>query len=74
LRSRGWLEFRLRSVNGSGWPDTFYVKKGRCVFIEYKTPEGELSDIQEKRIAQLQEERMEVYVIDSVENLKSFFL
>jgi hypothetical protein len=74
LNRKGWICFRLRSVNGSGWPDCFYIRKGVVMFIEYKTPDGTLSDIQLKRITEIQEEQFDVYVIDSLEHLKKLRL
>lgn len=70
----GWLPFRLRSMNGSGWPDYFYIRKGnKVVFIEYKTPTGTLSDIQKEKISEIQELGFDVYVIDRFNELKRIF-
>jgi hypothetical protein len=74
LIKNGWIAFRLRSVDGSGWPDSFYIRKGVAMFIEYKTPKGILSDIQLRRIAEIQEQRFDVYVVDSLEHLKKLKL
>lgn len=73
MKSQGWIPFRLRSVDGSGWPDCFYIKNGRCVFIEYKTPSGKLSAIQYNRIAEIQEQQFDVFVISDINLLKEIF-
>lgn len=73
LERKGWIAFRLRTPDGSGWPDNFYIRRGKVLFIEYKTPQGTLSDIQRLRINQIQDQGFEVLVIDSWEALSEAY-
>lgn len=71
LERKGWIPFRLRSADGSGWPDNFYIRRGVCIFIEYKTPNGKLSAIQHKRLDQIRAQGFEAWVVDGIDSLIS---
>lgn len=38
LERAGWLFVDLSTL-GRGWPDGVFIKHGRCVWTEFKTPE-----------------------------------
>ena len=64
---RGWLVQKLASQSANGWPDRFFARKGRLLFVEFKAP-GERPTVQQmKRHREMQEQGIEVHVIDSLE-------
>jgi len=53
LRALGWFVLRLVLPGRRGFPDTFAMKNGSVLFIEFKQPGGELSPQQEQVIEML---------------------
>lgn len=54
-----------------GFPDAFLVFAGRAALVELKSPtgKGRLSKKQEREIARLREQGMNVYVVDTYEGV-----
>ena len=50
---RGWLSIKNIQVNLNGWPDRMYLKNGMVFFIEFKSEEGTVSELQKYRIDQI---------------------
>lgn len=69
-RSTGWRPFKWASPGHRGVPDRVFFRKGRFVAIEFKQPGGRTTKLQDRIIAQLQEEGFEAYVVDSIEDAK----
>lgn len=66
----GWLTRKLQWIGRVGAPDRFMAKKGRVVLVEFKAP-GQLARAEQLREhARLREAGVEVYVIDSLEELR----
>lgn len=66
-KANGWLTQKLDTGKISrGWPDRLIIlPNGGVVFVEFKTPRGKLSPLQEHRIGQLREYGQNVYVCRS---------
>lgn len=63
-RAAGWIAIK---IGFEGWPDHLYIKGGRYVWIEYKTPWGVEAPLQRNKIRKLTEAGCEAYFVDSVE-------
>jgi hypothetical protein len=62
----GWLVRKLSWIGRRGAPDRMFMKRGRCIFIEFKAT-GETPDpIQVREIARMRAAGMEVHVIDDI--------
>lgn len=67
---RGWFTFKVESPTMNGLPDRFYARRGVIVFIEWKRPGGPVRPQQEKRIKEMLEHGITVYILDSMEEFK----
>ncbi len=64
-------KFQGGMYGSGGWPDFDYLKKGGEVFfIEYKAPNGAVTELQAQRHAQLRAFGFRVYVCDSSDQAK----
>ena len=64
----GGLFWKITSPGNAGVPDRLVILPGGgLTFMEIKTADGELSEIQEYQIAQLQKRRIPVVVIYGME-------
>ena len=64
-RATGWLAWKMKIEGRNGAPDFWFFKNADMVIIEFKSPDGELSVQQERRIKDLRAHGFEVHVIDS---------
>lgn len=75
-RAVGWFVTKVMRTSDNGFPDRFFARnheqdrcpycgRGRVVLMEWKKKGKPLSDIQEKRVAELREAGLEVYVVDN---------
>ena len=72
-RTRGWICEKVVSLSRKGWPDRFFLRKGRIVLCELKAP-GEVPNTQQlKRHRELREAGAEVVWFDNLEVAKEFF-
>lgn len=62
-RATGWLAWKMRIEGRNGCPDMVFVKKGRVVWMEFKSSVGRLSVQQQLRIAELKAHGAEAYVV-----------
>ncbi len=46
LQSEGWLVIRMTSVTPNGVPDLLALKRGKTWFLELKSSDGDMSEIQ----------------------------
>lgn len=62
---------KMAAVGHTGFPDAFLVFAGRAALVELKSPKGtgRLSKKQEREIARLREQGMNVYIVDSKEDV-----
>jgi hypothetical protein len=70
LKSNGWFQLNLISTSPSGIPDRVAFKDGRYIWFEIKKPGGRLQPNQEYMIDKMKSYGMEVYVVDSLEEVK----
>lgn len=66
-RQKGWLTYKFTSPARRSVPDRLFVREGRVVFIEFKSPAGKLTPGQVREIAELGAHGAEVHVCRSVE-------
>jgi len=68
--AQGWMSMKLVSSNHRSVMDRMFVRRGRVVFIEFKTPKGKLTDGQTREIARFRAAGAEVHVARSLEDVK----
>lgn len=61
-QQNGILVRKVQWLGRRGAPDRLFMANGLAVFIEFKSPTGKLSKIQEREIARLREAGMLVQV------------
>ena len=67
---RGWLAIKVTTSSTNGWPDFYYLRRGRHVWVEWKKS-GEPPGLhQVERIREIEEHGGEVYVFDNLEDFK----
>jgi hypothetical protein len=65
-KKAGYFVTKIEKTSTDGFPDRFYARDGRVVLIEWKKDDGDVSQIQEKRISELRSAGVEVYVVRDV--------
>jgi len=60
----GWMVVKLIKTTANGIPDLLLLRNGVCMFIEVKSENGVLSEIQKYRIAELQKKRFQVLILN----------
>lgn len=66
-RKLGWREYKLGTRNKVGLPDRMFLRKGRCLFIEFKSPNKTPRKIQQIMQQEIINEGFEVYNIDNID-------
>jgi len=70
-RERDWLSIKLENTGHTGIPDRLFLKGGRAVFVEFKTPgSGRLSVFQLHWLEQLNREQFTARMIWTIEEFK----
>jgi hypothetical protein len=70
-KSKGILSYKFNSQSAIGVPDRIFMCDGNKIFfIEFKSPAGSLSTIQNYMIKKLREKGCVVYVVDDTEKGK----
>ena len=67
-KSQGWLAFKWASPAHRGVPDVIFMKGGRLIIVEFKSPTGKggLSPLQKKTITDIKEVGgFPVFVVDN---------
>ncbi|TIW05340.1 MAG: hypothetical protein E5V74_03355 [Mesorhizobium sp.] len=67
-RSRGWLARRVQYIGRHGAPDTWFVKGGRWIIVEFKNLDEPPKIHQTREHKRLRAHGAEVHVIDNVED------
>jgi len=71
LKSNGWIVLKTIKLSDSGYPDLFCFKEGKTIFIEVKDGnKGVVSELQNYRIKELQNQGFEVYIIKFLNEIK----
>lgn len=68
--TQGWLSAKLTSPSFRGWPDRVFMREGRVVFIEFKTPTGRTTPLQEACLNRLRSAGAETHVCHSIDEVK----
>ncbi len=69
----GWLVFKWVSPNNRGVPDRIFIKDGRLVMVEFKALGKKPTPLQKRVLDKLINEKMEVHVINDIEQGKELF-
>ena len=73
VKAIGGKAYKLISPGSNGIPDRLVcLPGGRVIFVELKSPSGELSKQQKHRIAELLRMGQQVYVLYSVADVNAF--
>jgi len=62
---KGWLPLKIIQSNLNGWPDTAFLKDGKVFFIEFKSKNGRLSELQKYRIEQIRKLKFHCFIFKS---------
>lgn len=74
LESQGWLVVKIIQTNKNGWPDLQLHAFGVTIFIEVKSENGKLSELQKYRQKQLQDNGFFVITSSSLNHLQNEFI
>jgi Holliday junction resolvase-like predicted endonuclease len=70
LESEGWYVVKIIQTNKNGWPDLQIHLDGITIFIEVKSEEGKVSELQKYRHEQLQKKGFHIIITSSLNNLQ----
>ena len=74
LEKEGWLVVKIIQSNKNGWPDLQLHKFGITVFVEVKSENGKVSELQKYRHQQLIDEGFHVIITKSLKDLQHEFI
>jgi len=74
LENEGWLVVKIIQTNKNGWPDLQLHAFGVTIFIEVKSENGKLSELQKYRHKQLQDKGFFVITSSSLNHLQNEFI
>jgi len=69
LESHGWFVTKLKATSTNGIPDLLCIKRGRIAFLEVKTDDGVVSELQKYMIDKLNGHGCYARVVRSVEDV-----
>lgn len=69
-KGRGWLTYKFVSPSNKGVPDRVLLKRGVCIFIEFKAKGKLPTKLQAKVLASIHNQGFLTYVVDNVEEGK----
>ena len=69
LESHGWFVTKLMKTSTNGIPDLLCLRKGLAVFLEVKTDDGVVSQLQQFMIDKLKRNGFHARVVRSVEDV-----
>ena len=67
----GWLVVKIIQTNKNGWPDLQVHKNNYTIFVEVKSENGKLSELQKYRHEQLREKGFIVIITSSLKQLEN---
>jgi G:T-mismatch repair DNA endonuclease (very short patch repair protein) len=67
----GWTVRKYVTPGHKGAPDRILRRQGVVFWIEFKSPYGGLSALQEREIQRIKNDGFKVYVIDNIEDGKN---
>ena len=74
LEDAGWLVVKIIQTNRNGWPDLQIHKNGFTYFIEVKSENGKVSELQKYRHKQLEKQGFRVFIVSSLKQLLHEFI
>ena len=72
LEKKGFLVVKTIVLNVSGYPDIFAFRNGEALFVEVKSKNGKLSELQEYRIKKIREQGFKVLIVNDLKTLIDF--
>lgn len=72
LEKQGFLVVKTIVLNVSGYPDIFAFRNGEALFVEVKSKNGKLSELQEYRIKKIREQGFKVLIVNDLKTLINF--
>ncbi len=69
-KKQGFETRKVKFIASNGAPDRIFFKKGRFIWVEFKTTGGVVSELQKAQINKLREAGQEVYIIFSIDDFK----
>lgn len=69
-RGQGWLARKFKSPMRNGGTDYIFGKAGRVIFVEFKAPGKEPTELQAEEHGKLREAGLTVYWFDNVDEFK----
>lgn len=69
LEAFGWLVIKLIQTNRNGIPDLMCIKGGRVIFMEIKTSDGVISELQQHMLVKLNACGCHARVVRSIEDV-----
>jgi hypothetical protein len=70
LRRLKWQVIKIGLCSRGGWPDTYALKDGRHLWIEFKKPGGHPDPLQHVVHEMIRAQNAEVWVIDDIAEFK----
>lgn len=71
LESWGWEVVHIIQCNKNGYPDTFILRSGIIVFIEWKRPGHQPRELQLYRIRKLSDQGFKTLVVTDLKQLEN---
>ena len=65
-KNLGWYTYKWVCPGNNGVPDRIFIKKGKILFIEFKSPGKKLRDLQRNVLETLKNEGCNCYIIDDI--------
>ena len=72
LEKQGYLVVKTIVLNVSGYPDIFAFRNVEVLFVEVKSKNGKLSELQEYRIKKIREQGFKVLIVNDLKTLINF--
>jgi len=65
-KTKGCITLKLAGMNQRGQPDRLFIRAGRCLFVEFKSPGKHPTALQLKWLANLNDQGMAVAWCDDI--------
>lgn len=72
LEGWGWLVVHIIQTNRNGWPDTFIMRRGEAIWIEFKRLGKVPRELQEYRHKEIRGAGGSVFTVDKIEDIEKF--
>lgn len=73
-KSKGWIVLKVIKCNINGFPDSALFKDGKTIFVEFKTPIGKQSVLQQYVESELVNQGFKYYLVRSLKEFKEISL